>query len=68
MSLAKYHHSEVVNSVAFNPRDNEMFVTTSDDYTIKVWRSTARAKSLGIPAGDIKVAERALELKLKATK
>lgn len=54
--------------MAFNPRDNEMFVTTSDDYTIKVWRSTARAKSLGIPAGDIKVAERALELKLKATK
>lgn len=34
--LAKYNHSDVVNSVAFNPRDNEMLVTTSDDYEIKV--------------------------------
>lgn len=34
--LAKYPHTEVVNSVAFNPRDNEMLVTTSDDYKIKV--------------------------------
>lgn len=34
--LAKYQHSDVVNSVAFNPRDSEMLVTTSDDYTIKV--------------------------------
>lgn len=34
--LAKYNHSDVVNSVAFNPKDNEMLVTTSDDYEIKV--------------------------------
>uniref|UniRef100_A0A182SSB3 F-box domain-containing protein n=1 Tax=Anopheles maculatus TaxID=74869 RepID=A0A182SSB3_9DIPT len=47
--LAKYQHSDVVNSVAFNPRDNEMLVTTSDDYEIKVWRSLSKAKKLGIP-------------------
>lgn len=34
--LAKYQHTDVVNSVAFCPRDSEMLVTTSDDYTIKV--------------------------------
>lgn len=34
--LTKYQHQDVVNSVAFNPRDNEMLVTTSDDYEIKV--------------------------------
>uniref|UniRef100_A0A2M4BEX7 Putative wd40 domain protein n=1 Tax=Anopheles marajoara TaxID=58244 RepID=A0A2M4BEX7_9DIPT len=50
--LAKYQHEDVVNSVAFNPRDNEMLVTTSDDYEIKVWRSLAKAKKLGIvPVG-----------------
>lgn len=36
VSLAKYKHSDVVNSVAFNPKDSEMLVTTSDDFTIKV--------------------------------
>lgn len=36
MCLAKYPHTDVVNSVAFNPRDTEMLVTTSDDYSIKV--------------------------------
>lgn len=50
--LAKYQHEDVVNSVAFNPRDNEMLVTTSDDYEIKIWRSLAQAKKLGIhPVG-----------------
>ena len=39
--LAKYQHSDVVNSVAFNPKDNEMLVTTSDDFEIKIWRSQA---------------------------
>lgn len=34
--LAKNPHTAFVNSVAFNPRDSEMLVTTSDDYTIKV--------------------------------
>lgn len=50
--LAKYQHDNVVNSVAFNPRDNEMLVTTSDDYEIKIWRSLSKAKKLGIqPVG-----------------
>lgn len=49
--LAKYPHNDVVNSVAFNPRDSEMLVTTSDDYTIKVWRSKHRVKQLKIDNG-----------------
>ncbi|XP_017153441.1 F-box/WD repeat-containing protein 5 [Drosophila miranda] len=49
ISLAKFKHSDVVNSVAFNPKDSEMLVTTSDDYTIKVWRSRAKAKAYNIP-------------------
>lgn len=44
--LAKFPHSDVVNSVAFNPRDPEMLVTTSDDYMIKVWRSRAKIRQL----------------------
>lgn len=36
MCLAKYQHTDVVNSVAFNSRDSEMLVTTSDDFSIKV--------------------------------
>lgn len=62
--LTKYQHSEVVNSVAFNPRDNETFVTTSDDYTIKVWRSVSKAKSLGLPVGGKRL-ERAHQFKCK---
>ncbi|OAD58000.1 F-box/WD repeat-containing protein 5 [Eufriesea mexicana] len=46
--LTKFPHLRVVNSVAFNPRDPEMLVTTSDDYTIKVWRSRAAVRSLGL--------------------
>ncbi|KAL6265199.1 hypothetical protein P5V15_005283 [Pogonomyrmex californicus] len=46
--LAKFPHSDVVNSVAFNPRDPEMLVTTSDDYTVKIWRSRAMVKTLGL--------------------
>lgn len=34
--LVKYPHKDVVNSVAFNPKDPSMLVTTSDDHTIKV--------------------------------
>ncbi|KAH8298179.1 hypothetical protein KR018_010563 [Drosophila ironensis] len=49
ISLAKFKHSDVVNSVAFNPRDPQMLVTTSDDYTIKVWRSRDKARELNIP-------------------
>ncbi|XP_072743715.1 F-box/WD repeat-containing protein 5 [Anoplolepis gracilipes] len=46
--LAKFPHTDVVNSVAFNPRDPEMLVTTSDDYTVKIWRSRAMVKNLGL--------------------
>ncbi|EDW02878.1 F-box/WD repeat-containing protein 5 [Drosophila grimshawi] len=49
ISLAKFKHSDVVNSVAFNPKDSQMLVTTSDDYTIKVWRSRAQATAYNIP-------------------
>ncbi|KAI5742484.1 hypothetical protein M8J77_007716 [Diaphorina citri] len=44
--LAKYPHNDVVNCAAFNPRDPQMLVTTSDDYNIKIWRSKARAKDI----------------------
>uniref|UniRef100_A0A1B6DP33 F-box domain-containing protein n=2 Tax=Clastoptera arizonana TaxID=38151 RepID=A0A1B6DP33_9HEMI len=44
--LAKYPHADVVNSVAFNPKDSGMLVTTSDDYSIKVWRSRAALECL----------------------
>lgn len=36
MCLARLPHKDVVNSVAFNPRDPEMLVTVSDDHKIKV--------------------------------
>lgn len=48
--LAKLPHSDVVNSVAFNPSDPEMLITASDDFTLKVWRSKNRMKELNIPA------------------
>ena len=37
--LRTFPHNDVVNSVAFNPKDQEMLVTVSDDFSIKVWRS-----------------------------
>ncbi|XP_061396334.1 F-box/WD repeat-containing protein 5 [Musca vetustissima] len=52
ISLAKYKHTDVVNSVAFNPKDSQMLVTTSDDYSIKIWRSRAAAKKLNIDMSD----------------
>ncbi|XP_034949741.1 F-box/WD repeat-containing protein 5 isoform X1 [Chelonus insularis] len=58
--LAKFPHNDVVNAVAFNPRDPEMLVTTSDDYTVKVWRSRAMVKSLGLDEDNFR---RGLEVK-----
>ncbi|XP_011881100.1 PREDICTED: F-box/WD repeat-containing protein 5 isoform X1 [Vollenhovia emeryi] len=58
--LAKFPHSDVVNSVAFNPRDPEMLVTTSDDYTVKIWRSRAMVKALGL---DEKSCRRGMEVR-----
>jgi len=36
VSLVKLPHTDVVNSVAFNPRNSQMLVTVSDDCSIKV--------------------------------
>ena len=44
--LRCFAHSDVVNSVAFNPHDQEMLVTVSDDNKIKVWRSRRRMREL----------------------
>ena len=44
--LRCFDHSDVVNSVAFNPRDQEMLVTVSDDNKVKVWRSRRRVREL----------------------
>ncbi|KAJ8673451.1 hypothetical protein QAD02_004713 [Eretmocerus hayati] len=52
--LAKFPHADVVNSVAFNPQDPEMLVSTSDDYTLKVWRSRAMVKSLNLNEDSLK--------------
>jgi F-box and WD-40 domain protein 5 len=46
--LASYPHTDVVNSVAFNPKDDQMLITTSDDYEIKIWRSQASIRDQGI--------------------
>ena len=34
--LTRLPHTDVVNSVAFNPKDPEMLVSVSDDQSIKV--------------------------------
>ncbi|XP_054154211.1 F-box/WD repeat-containing protein 5-like [Oppia nitens] len=44
LCLARLPHKDVVNSVAFNPRNPEMVVTASDDKTLKVWRSSNQMK------------------------
>ncbi|XP_046398451.1 F-box/WD repeat-containing protein 5 [Ischnura elegans] len=46
--LARLPHGDVVNAVAFDPRDSEVLLTASDDHTVKVWRSKAQAKKLGL--------------------
>lgn len=52
--LAQFPHSDVVNSVAFNPRDPEMLITASDDYTLKIWRSRSRCRQMNIEAKNLK--------------
>lgn len=37
-------HSNVVNCVAFNPVNQEMVVSASDDHTIRVWKSRHLSK------------------------
>ncbi|XP_061169605.1 F-box/WD repeat-containing protein 5-like [Saccostrea echinata] len=44
--LHKFPHTDVVNSVAFNPRDPEMLVTASDDHSIVVWQSKNRERQI----------------------
>ncbi|XP_050306977.1 F-box/WD repeat-containing protein 5 [Anthonomus grandis grandis] len=61
--LAKYPHLDVVNSVAFNPKDPEMLVTTSDDFKIKIWRSRSKVKELGL---DVRDFPRGIELRKTA--
>ncbi|XP_041369353.1 F-box/WD repeat-containing protein 5-like [Gigantopelta aegis] len=46
--LNKFAHSDVVNSVAFNPQDSQMLVTVSDDHHIKIWRSKNQCRHLDI--------------------
>ncbi|XP_053381354.1 uncharacterized protein LOC123524702 isoform X2 [Mercenaria mercenaria] len=46
LCLHKYPHTDVVNSVAFNPADPEVLVTVSDDFSIKIWRSLSREKEV----------------------
>ena len=36
-------HESVVNAVAFNPCDQEMLISASDDHTLRVWCSHQKA-------------------------
>lgn len=61
--VSKYPHGDVVNSATFIAGDEQMLVTVSDDYTIKVWRSLRRCTELG--ATQIKRAVRTFGQALK---
>ena len=52
LCLHKYPHTDVVNSVAFNPADPEVLVTVSDDFSIKIWRSLSREKEVFCPKNE----------------
>ena len=39
-------HSDVVNSVAFNPTNPKMLVSGSDDCTVKVWLAKKLARQV----------------------
>ncbi|XP_063066143.1 F-box/WD repeat-containing protein 5 isoform X2 [Engraulis encrasicolus] len=47
--LAKLAHTDVVNSVAFSPADQELLLSASDDSTIKVWRSPRMVRLAAAP-------------------
>lgn len=36
--------------MAFNPKDDQMFVTVSDDHEIKIWRSRASIRNTEVTA------------------
>ena len=44
--LTRYPHTDVVNCVAFNPKDSEALITVSDDHKIKIWRSRSKVAQL----------------------
>ncbi|KAK7070176.1 F-box/WD repeat-containing protein 5 [Halocaridina rubra] len=60
--LCRLPHKDVVNAVAFNPKNPEMLVTVSDDHKIKVWRSRRKARELGV---NLKDTEMAKELRVR---
>ena len=46
MELSKLEHDECVNCAAFRSSDQEICVTGSDDYKIKVWISRRRSREI----------------------
>lgn len=61
--LSKYPHNDVVNSVAFHPKDTETMVSVSDDFKIKIWRSKNRCRQLGIEVDRLTMSEQVVQLK-----
>jgi len=47
--VARNKHEDVVNCVAFNPRDPETMVTVGDDFKVKVWISRRKRRQLSQP-------------------
>ena len=46
VDLATLEHDECVNCAVFSPTDQEICVTGSDDYKIKVWISRRRSREI----------------------